>query len=516
MKILNVFFVVALCLITVNNANAQTKAEELRSLAESSLTQKDYVKARSLFKQAYRAFMMQGDYTNAIECGLQTGSLYSRENNSKEGLDVLLEVEWLISANEKKLGNPLYDLRFALANERLQIYAKRKSSDRAQAELNKLEEIVNQTKNDSLNKIKLYSEAEYYYAFGLNSQGDVSIQKLINQYKENKEYDRASEVYRNLIEKAKAKNNTLLASLAYERYIQWTDSVKQLKVKDELEIQEKKYAESLNTISEKDDALSSRMYIIVGLCILSAILAGALIFLAVTLLRFVMRNRTLKKSVQTANEHNELKSQFIHNISEQMAPTLNAISASADKAMDKAPEPAGEVKTHIEALLKFCDNIQELSELENTLSEPYETEEVDMNILCERNLDSIRGCVKPEVSLSVNAPKIKIKTNQEHLDHILQHLLKNAALHTESGYIILDFKKRGANVYQFVVTNSGAGIPEEMQEDMFKPFTKVRDLAEGDGLGLPICSLIAIKLNGNLTLDKTYTKGCRFILELRP
>ncbi|MDE8697869.1 ATP-binding protein, partial [Bacteroides cellulosilyticus] len=46
------------------------------------------------------------------------------------------------------------------------------------------------------------------------------------------------------------------------------------------------------------------------------------------------------------------------------------------------------------------------------------------------------------------------------------------------------------------------------------PYTKVKDLKEGDGLGLPICSLIATKMNGSLTLDSSYTKGCRFVLEL--
>ncbi len=518
MKTLQVLLVVALCLGIIGNIDAQTtqaKAEELKNQAESSLKQKDYLHARYSFRQAYKAFMMQANYPQAIECGLQTGALYSRDY-TEESLKIFLEVEWLISTYEKKIGKTLYDLRFALANERLQVYTKRKTSDRAQIELNKLEEITRQANNDSLKKVMLYSEAEYYYAFGLSKQGDASIQKLINQYKENKEYAKATEVYRNLIENAKAKNNTLMASLAYERYISWTDSVKKLEMRDELEIQEKKYSDSLQTIEEKDEALSSRMYIIAGLCILSAILAGVLIFLGVTLLRFIVRNRMLKKSVQTANEHNILKSEFIQNISGQMAPTLDAISTLADEIADKATEEAAEIKKYVEALQKFCDNIQELSELENTLTEPYETEEVDMDILCERNADVIRGLVRPEVLISVNAPKSKLNTNEQQLDRILQHLLKNAAMHTQSGYIILDFKRRGARVYQIVITDSGPGIPEEMQENLFKPFTGVKDLSLGDGLGLPICSLIAIKLNGTLSLDNSYTKGCRFILELRP
>ena len=41
-----------------------------------------------------------------------------------------------------------------------------------------------------------------------------------------------------------------------------------------------------------------------------------------------------------------------------------------------------------------------------------------------------------------------------------------------------------------VSTDTGAGIPEEEREQIFKPFTRVRNLAEGDGLGLPICAFI--------------------------
>ncbi|WP_368339230.1 ATP-binding protein, partial [Parabacteroides merdae] len=38
---------------------------------------------------------------------------------------------------------------------------------------------------------------------------------------------------------------------------------------------------------------------------------------------------------------------------------------------------------------------------------------------------------------------------------------------------------------------------------------------DGDGLGLPICSLIASKMNGTLSIDPEYKKGSRFILVLQ-
>ena len=92
--------------------------------------------------------------------------------------------------------------------------------------------------------------------------------------------------------------------------------------------------------------------------------------------------------------------------------------------------------------------------------------------------------------------------------------LKNPAQAKLQRRISLDFKKRGAHTHQFIVTDTGTGIPAEQQETIFKPFTEVKDLTLGDALGLPICSLIATKMNGSLTLDNSYTKGSRFILEL--
>ena len=68
---------------------------------------------------------------------------------------------------------------------------------------------------------------------------------------------------------------------------------------------------------------------------------------------------------------------------------------------------------------------------------------------------------------------------------------------------------------QFLVTDTGCGIPEEKQESVFKPFSEIKDLTTGDGLGLPICSLMAEKMNGTLSIDREFKHGTRFILEIK-
>ena len=53
-----------------------------------------------------------------------------------------------------------------------------------------------------------------------------------------------------------------------------------------------------------------------------------------------------------------------------------------------------------------------------------------------------------------------------------------------------------------------------MRNEVFKPFREIRDLTTGDGLGLPICKQMALKMGGDLDLDPQYVRGTRFVLEL--
>ena len=497
-RIITILLAAFFCLCT--QTYAQSRADELMKQAQESLAKKEYIKARYLFLQAYNSFASQEEYTQAVECGVNASALYHRENYYKEALELLRGAEQLVGTGEQKLKKKLPDLRFRINKERLQMYINTKNPARAKEQLNKLEETAKAAGNDSLSNDFLYTQADYYYTFGMNSQGDAAFKKLIEQYKQQKNYAKVDECYKTLISIAHKANNAGLVARTYDKYIIWTDSVKALTAQDELNIVKKKYDESLATIQEKDDSLSAKQYINIGLCILAAVLAAALAIGAVILLRFIMLTRKQKKAISIANEHNELKTEFIQNISSQMEPTLDTLD----------PKLPG-----VQALRAFSGHIQELSELENSLSEPYEVQEKNISTFCESVMDKVRGKVQEDVTLTVNAPKLNVKINPEHLERILLHLLENAAEYTPAGgKIWLDFKKRGAHTHQFIISDTGCGIPEEQREDIFKPFTEVKDLTKGDGLGLPICSLIAAKMNGSLTLDGSYTKGARFVLEL--
>jgi len=57
------------------------------------------------------------------------------------------------------------------------------------------------------------------------------------------------------------------------------------------------------------------------------------------------------------------------------------------------------------------------------------------------------------------------------------------------------------NVYSIVVTDTGPGIPVEVQERIFEPFFTTKPVGEGTGLGLSLAYSIVKKHGGTLTLE---------------
>ncbi len=67
---------------------------------------------------------------------------------------------------------------------------------------------------------------------------------------------------------------------------------------------------------------------------------------------------------------------------------------------------------------------------------------------------------------------------------------------------------------RFIIEDIGPGLPKNSEELIFIPFTKVDDLAEGIGLGLPLCKGHIKALGGDVIHDESYQQGCRFIVEV--
>ena len=497
-KIFLMFFCLFFCCAFISAQEEQKS--DLEKRAEAVDPKQNIASARSLFIHAFNDYANRGQVRRGVECAVRASALYYKENYYKEAFDLLRRADQTILAGQGMTAAEKSALHYLTSKERMQMYVKLRKSDSAKDQLGIMESHASQSGDATVQNDLLYNKAIYYYTFGQNAQGNAVFKEMAAKLTSQKEYDKVDEVYQTLIANGRKSGNANMVAQSYSSYIVWKDSVSALKAADEVKALKEQIATGEATIAEIDSSLTTRQIIIVGLGVLAAALAAALIIGAVVLMRFILLSRKQKKTIHLLNESNALKAKFISNISAQIEPTLQRLDSR---------------KPEVQALLDFSKHIQTLSELEHSASEAVELEETSIPPFCNALMDQIRDKVKSGVTLTVNVPNSVAKINKDYVSHILLHLLNNAADFTpEGGTICLDFKKRGPHTFQFLVSDTGERIPEEKHEDIFKPFLEVRDLTKGDGLGLPICKVMAVKMNGDLIVDSSFTKGTRFLLDL--
>ena len=471
---------------------------ELQQHAEADAEAGKVASARYNYIRAFEDYANQGKMKQSVECATKATALYYKENCYNEAFDLLRRVDQTITAKTKGAVDSA-PLHYYVSKERYQMYMRMSRSATALDHLKAMENYATTASDEDVKNDLLYTKAIYYYTLGQNAKGNELFKEMADKLTASKEYDKVEEVYKTLIANGRKSGSANMVAQSYSNYMAWKDSTNALKWADEIGALKKQIADNEATIADKDSSLTMRQAIIIGLGILAAALAAALAVGAVVLMRFIFLTRKQKKVIKISEENNALKAKFISNISAQLDPTLQKLDKSQ-------PE--------VKALLDFSSHIQTLSELENA-DAPVEFEDVQLPAFCNGLMDQIRDKVKDDVTLKVNAPNMSAKINKEYVSHILLHLLNNAAIYTpEGGNIWLDYKKRGAHAHQFLVSDTGCGIPEEKREDVFKPFLEIRDLTTGDGLGLPICRQMALKMNGDLDIDPEFHKGARFMLDL--
>ncbi len=121
------------------------------------------------------------------------------------------------------------------------------------------------------------------------------------------------------------------------------------------------------------------------------------------------------------------------------------------------------------------------------------------------------------VELRMRVPEIPVvvAVDPYRLKQVLSNFINNAIKFTTSGYIEVGyyFCTKGDCLHIYV-EDTGIGIPEEKQKQVFDRFCKLDEFAQGTGLGLAICQVIAQRFGGEIQLKSEYGKGSRFTLTL--
>jgi two-component system NtrC family sensor kinase len=110
-----------------------------------------------------------------------------------------------------------------------------------------------------------------------------------------------------------------------------------------------------------------------------------------------------------------------------------------------------------------------------------------------------------------------IQGNFANLGQVAINIIKNAfqSLSGKGGKIFLTTRfENNTGQVVFECLDTGPGIPESIQQDIFKPFFTTKEVGKGTGLGLYICHEIIQRHGGTLSLEKADGMGARFVVRL--
>lgn len=227
----------------------------------------------------------------------------------------------------------------------------------------------------------------------------------------------------------------------------------------------------------------------------------------------------LEKTKKQAENASLMKSTFLANMSHEIRTPLNAIVGFSGLLVDDSSEEDEKeeytriIHNNTELLLNLVNDVLDLSSME-TGDMNFNLKEYPLLECCQRALDSVRHRIPEGVNLTFSPAQgsILIYTDMLRLQQLLTNLLTNSAKFTEKGEINLAYQPEGDSTHvRITITDTGCGIPLEKQPTIFNRFEKLDDYKPGAGLGLSICTLIAERLKGRLSIDSTYTSGARFV-----
>lgn len=238
-----------------------------------------------------------------------------------------------------------------------------------------------------------------------------------------------------------------------------------------------------------------------------------------------LRNEELLQATRMVQEADRQKTTFIQNVTHQIRTPLNIIMGFAQVLSDAGNGNLSDddLKNVTDTLNHNATQLRRMVQMlfdssDSGLNEEMNCDKTDM-LLCVQAAQEAADVMRqhyPDVDISIHtqlADDFALITNRNYFMRSLLELLYNAAKYSDGKHIELQVSADETMV-NFVVQDQGNGIPESEIEHLFKFFTKVDDLSEGLGLGLPLAKRHAQTLGGDVTFDTTYQAGCRFILTI--
>ncbi|EAR89361.3 ATPase, histidine kinase-, DNA gyrase B (macronuclear) [Tetrahymena thermophila SB210] len=244
-----------------------------------------------------------------------------------------------------------------------------------------------------------------------------------------------------------------------------------------------------------------------------------------------IRDVTHFNQIKVLKDINERKQIMLRNVSHELRQPLNCIISMMQLTRDiyqdetLIQEYINPTLYSSQILLNLLNDFLDFSQIQ---AGTFKLTNVSFNI--KKLFENIFQMMKAQIKIRqlnfilniINQNEIpeEIKSDPNRIQQIITNLLGNAVKFTEQGDILLSLEKQSPYLYKVTVQDSGIGITEEGQKNLFKTFGKVdqefkQNLnPQGVGLGLMISNILAKQLspseNLGLQVESKLGHGTKF------
>ncbi|KAF0095751.1 MAG: histidine kinase [Puniceicoccaceae bacterium 5H] len=242
--------------------------------------------------------------------------------------------------------------------------------------------------------------------------------------------------------------------------------------------------------------------------------------------------RAAEEAAREARRLERVKSEFLATMSHEIRTPMNAVVGFAELLREgelptEEQEYAKIVVENSYALLHLLDDILDYSKLESDKIE-LQLEWVNLPDLVKQIVSTHQAKAKAkgvQVNMVIDErlPTL-FEIDNARLRQVLNNLIDNAIKFTERGSVRISLETNRAYEagkmveVQFSVRDSGIGIRESQQRNIFEPFTQADSSTTrrfgGTGLGLAISSHLVALMGGKLEVESSYGRGSTFSFKL--
>ena len=254
-------------------------------------------------------------------------------------------------------------------------------------------------------------------------------------------------------------------------------------------------------------------------------------------------NKKLKKAkdiateaLQTAENANKAKTDFLSNMSHDIRTPMNAIIGMTSLIRhdagnkDKVIEYADKIDISSQHLLGIINDVLDMSKIEAGKTVFKYTDFSILDFITELNTIFHPQIAEKNQTLTVTKENIRhewVNGDQVHLMQIFSNLLSNAVKYTQEGGKIqflaeeCETKSSVYAKYRFLVSDNGIGMSADFIKTIFNPFTRAEDSVtnkiQGTGLGMAITRSLVKAMGGTIDVESEPGQGSRFevLIDLR-